>query len=279
MRVLIADAEVFFRAGIRHLLQQLDSGVDVVEAGNADEALGCIGEAPSLNLILIDPMGPRMQGETIWLERLRMLVTRAPAEPIVVITASESPSDIRRALEVGVAGYIPKTAKTGTMLSALKLVLAGEIYVPPSLARRSSYVAGMPASGPVGADERSLTIPLTRRQHQVLALLGEGKANKDIADELGISERTVGNHVASILKLLGVSNRTQAAVAAVEMRFAESITARLPPFLPAFESCLSERRNLSAVSLESSMPERRPPAAGADDPTSRELKRLWTPFN
>ncbi len=276
MRALTADAEVLSRTGIRHLLQQLDADVDVVEAGSFDEALDHAGEVPRLDLIVLDPTMPGMEWETIWFERLRMLRTRAPAAAIVIITASESPNDIRRALEVGVAGYIPKTANAGTISNALKLVLADEIYVPPALARRPPNAVGMPASGPAGADERSLTAPLTERQREVLAFLGEGKADKGIAGELGISERTVASHVGSILKRLGVANRTQAAIAMAEMRFAESISDQLQPAPTTFRYSLPRRRDPIAESSETSVPGRRSLASDADDPTGEELKRLRT---
>ena len=278
MRVLIADAEVLFRMGIRNLLQQLDTGVDVVETGSFGEALDHASEVPQLDLIVLDPTMPGMKWETMWCEQLRMLIKRAPAAPIVVITASESPSDILRALEVGVAGYISKRADVSTVTNALKRVLAGDVYVPSTLSRRSGDATRATASGSnrVVLDGPTLTGPLTKRQRQVLALLAEGKTNKNIADEIGISGPTVSIHVTSIFKKLGVANRTQAAVAAVEMRFAEPISAQFQSALATSRYSPPGRRDPIAESSETSVPRRRLLASDADDPTAEELERLRT---
>ena len=118
---------------------------------------------------------------------------------------------MRKALDLGAAGYIPKSAGMGVMLSALRLVLAGGIYVPPNLLHTQA------APDPASVTEAAAALSpdgLTGRQREVLRLLGEGKANKEIARELDLSENTVKIHVAAVLKALGVNNRTKAAMVA-----------------------------------------------------------------
>ena len=109
------------------------------------------------------------------------------------------------------------------ILSALKLVLAGELYLPPSLVYAGANMAEPKTAWRGAAEDAGSMPPITKRQRDVLALLGQGKSNKVIADELGISEGTVKIHVGSILKALGATNRTQAALTAIEMGLSSAV--------------------------------------------------------
>jgi two-component system nitrate/nitrite response regulator NarL len=131
---------------------------------------------------------------------IRALAARRPLLPIIVLSSSEAPEDVRQALAAGAVGYLPKSAAAQTMLSALRLVLAGEIYVPPLM-----LDAGGARPGGDG---------LTQRQIAVLRLLCRGVSNKEIARDLGISEKTAKAHITAIFKALGAVNRLQAAAAA-----------------------------------------------------------------
>lgn len=122
---------------------------------------------------------------------------------------------MRKALDLGAAGYIPKSAGIEVMLSALRLVLVGGIYVPPDLLRKAAppgITEVVDAAAELSPDS------LTSRQQEVLRLLGEGKSNKEIARQLDLSENTVKIHVTAVLKALGVNNRTKAAVVARQFR-------------------------------------------------------------
>ena len=136
---------------------------------------------------------------------------RRPELPVIVLSSSEDPRDVRRALALGALGYIPKSSPPRTLLSALQLVLSGNIYVPPLML---APAAAAPRS--TGVDAARPGASLTERQLEVLRLLGKGLSNKEIGRDLGLSEKTVKAHVTAIFKTLNVVNRTQAASAARE---------------------------------------------------------------
>jgi DNA-binding NarL/FixJ family response regulator len=147
----------------------------------------------------------------------------APSSAVVVISAFENRHFIERSIEAGASGFVPKSSPTPVMLSALKLIQLGEIYVPSSLMYGQ---AGLPDRGtatyfhPAGESAQARLDLLTKRQRDVLSLIGEGKSNRDISVALKISEGTVKVHVGAILKTLDVSNRTQAALLAIDLGLA-----------------------------------------------------------
>lgn len=205
MKILVADDHALFREGMRHLLPQLqDSGVDIIEAGNCAEALRAVEANDDIALILLDLAMPGRDGFAA-LETFSRTHSRIP---VVVLSASENREAMQRALDNGALGYIPKTTSATVMLQALRLVLAGSIYVPPALVQPAALGAIAPASTaypPHG---------LTPRQRDVLVLVIDGKSNQTIATELGLSKATVKAHIAAAFKVLGVNNRAQAAAAA-----------------------------------------------------------------
>lgn len=222
LRVLIADDHPLFRSGLRGLLAKLDDQMSIVEAGNFGDARQRATES-AFDLILTDLRMPDMEG----FEGIRLLKSAARDTPVVVISGYESKHNAEQALAAGAVGFIPKSSSVEVMLNALKLVRLGEIYMPPSLIYGSQIQADDDASQrPTTPTPRifdpTLLAPLTHRQYDVLALLGQGKSNKDIADTLGISEGTVKVHVGAILKVLGATNRTQAALMAIDAGIAPS---------------------------------------------------------
>lgn len=226
LRVLIADDHPLFRDGLRHLVQQLDEKVTVIEAGTLADALQMVEtQAADLNLILSDL---RMPGATGF-DGVKALRAAAPKTPLVVISGYETKRNAEQALEAGAAGFIPKSTSPSVTLNALKLVMLGEVYVPPSLIYGPQTDDPDAEIGKVGtaapAVDLSRLAPLTQRQLDVLALIGQGKSNKDIAEKLGISEGTVKVHVGAILKVLGATNRTQAALMALDMGVTPESTA------------------------------------------------------
>ena len=202
MKILIADDHALFREGMRHVLAQLQREVVVIEAGNYAEVLNQATAHDDIGLVLLDLNMPDKDG----FAALDNLSQQYPALPIVVLSASENRADMQRALDRGAMGFIQKSATAPVMLSALRLVLSGGIYVPPALVRGDDATSERTAGGDLG---------LTPRQLDVLARVIEGEPNKVIAAELGLSEATVKAHVSATFKALGVTNRTQA-VRAVE---------------------------------------------------------------
>jgi two-component system, NarL family, nitrate/nitrite response regulator NarL len=197
-----------FRDGLAALLRQAGERTVVLQAPECATALQVAAEHEDLDAVFVDLMMPGMTGDLA----VREFGRRRPELPVIVLSSSENPSDVRRALKAGALGYIPKSASPQTLLSALKLVLTGNIYVPPLLAE-------MPA--PVRDDNDTQATPLaldqlTDRQVDVLKHLCTGLSNKEISARLGIAEKTVKAHVAAIFKTLNVVNRTQAAHAVRE---------------------------------------------------------------
>jgi DNA-binding NarL/FixJ family response regulator len=213
MKVLVADDHALFRSGVHQLLEQLDDDVVVVEACDFQEALRSASEHADINLVLLDLNMPGVGG----LDALAVLGERYPTFPVVVLSASEDHGDMRRALEAGALGFIPKTASVPVMLNALRLVMSGGIYVPPELVNGPCPTEdAAPSAGvhPAGAANAAGKLDLTRRQLDVLSLLVRGETNKEIARELHMAEATVKVHLTAIFRALNVHNRTQAVLAA-----------------------------------------------------------------
>lgn len=207
MEVLIADDHPLFRDAIKAVLEEIDEGLRAVEAGTCDEVVAAAQGQAGLDLVLLDLAMPGPPGQG--LEVISRLGALKPDLPVVVLSASEDPEDVQKALAYGAQGYIPKSMATEVLRNALQLVLAGGVYVPPSLMRSAGPIRGAaepePAEGPL---ER-----FTPRQWEVLKLLRQGFSNKEIARALELSPETVKVHLAAAYRELGVHNRTQAVMA------------------------------------------------------------------
>ena len=212
MKVLVVDDHPLVRDALRTCLRGLETGVEVLEARDSAEAMEQTDRNPDLDIVLLDLNLPDAHG----LSALAALRARHPEVPVVVLSANENRATVLEALDRGAMGYISKTSATEVMLGAVRLVLAGGVYLHTSVLEQSpSKTATTPperpevnASAGVPAD-----IGLTERQAQILMLLVQGKPNKLISRELGLSESTVKVHISAILKALHVSNRTQAVIA------------------------------------------------------------------
>lgn len=207
MKVLIADDHALFRDGLSLQLEQLAPQTIVFQAGNFSQAIKIIEDEAKLDLILVDLDMPDMQ----WEEGLRNLQMVAGDTRIVVISASEDLRSIRRVIESGISGYIPKRADTKILTGALKLILDGGTYFPPVVF--DGTVPSMKAAVTQVAKGKSLT----NRQNEVLGYVAEGLSNKQIAYEMGVSEATVKLHVNALLRSVGATNRTQAVIKAQKM--------------------------------------------------------------
>jgi DNA-binding NarL/FixJ family response regulator len=195
MKVLVVDDHAIVRQGLAALLRQEGPATEVVQAADKAEGLAMVEAHQDLDAVLLDLNLP--DGG---LDSIAEFGRRRPSLPIIILSSSESPSDVRRAIGLGALGYVPKSATPETLMSAVRLVLGGAIYVPPLV------LAGEPAAPPVQ--------PLTARQREVLQALATGASNKEIGRRFGLSEKTVKAHVGAIFRALGVANRTQAAHAA-----------------------------------------------------------------
>jgi DNA-binding NarL/FixJ family response regulator len=204
LRVLFADDHRLVREALAPFITRIAPSVHLDEAASVDEALVLLRDNGVYDLILLDLNMPGMDGFNGF-NRIREL---APDKPIAILSGSLDPDDVSQALEHGAAGYIPKTTTGGTLVNALQIILAGEVYVPPAL------MASTTTRGP--RDQRDVReVALADRQMEVLKALAEGLPNKEIARRLGIAEITVKVHLQSIYRKLGVSNRTEALAAAL----------------------------------------------------------------
>jgi DNA-binding NarL/FixJ family response regulator len=209
MRVLLADDHPLFREGLKPVLEKLDRKVDLVEAidyPSAFEVTHRIGRKNGgLDLALLDLYMPGMDG----LEGISRFRAAFPEIPVVVLSASEETENIHKLLAAGALGYLTKSSSSEMILGALRLVLAGGVYVPPSLLDQEGNPANLP--------EPLRHTPLTSRQIDVLRQLAKGLTNKQIATELEVTEGTVKIHLASVFRILKVQNRTEAVLVAQKM--------------------------------------------------------------
>jgi DNA-binding NarL/FixJ family response regulator len=210
IRVAIADDHAVVRQGLRTFLE-LQDGMDVVgEAADGEEAVALV-ERTAPDVVLLDLVMPRVDG----LEAIRRIRERAPATRILVLTSFADDHTVLPAVRAGAAGYLLKDVQPPELAGAIRTVHAGEALLAPTVA--TMLVEQLAAEDGAGASARHANEhPLTPRELEVLAELARGRANKAIALELGVSERTVKTHVSNILGKLGFTDRTQAAVYAVE---------------------------------------------------------------
>ena len=201
--LLIADDHPLFRGALREAVTGLFARAEIAEAGTFEEVSEVLDRGGDIDLILLDLSMPGVRG----FSGLMYLRAQYPSLPIVVVSANDDPAVIRRCMEFGASGFIPKTLGIEALRAAIARVLQGEVWTPPDvdLTRRSD------------AETEALIArlsTLTPQQVRVLMMLSGGLLNKQIAYELGVSEATVKAHVSAILQKLGVESRTQAVIAA-----------------------------------------------------------------
>jgi DNA-binding NarL/FixJ family response regulator len=209
MKLLLADDHALFREGVRLVLESLsDQAIDIIEACDFIQTLAKVRSDPDIDVALVDLSMPGMDGFAA-LEAIRRA---APEIYLVVVSASEDPSDVRRALDSGAHGFIGKSSGSAAMMRGIHSVLAGDTFVSPHI-----VVPDAAPLRPGEVDGDSLRATLTPRQRDVLAMLRQGKSNKEIARDLDLAEITVKLHVTAILRTLGCENRTQAAILAAKV--------------------------------------------------------------
>jgi len=205
MRILLADDHPLFREGVKPVLLKLEKRVTLIEADDYPSAFAAMRRAREVDLALLDLYMPGMSG----LEGVARFRAAFPDIPLVVLSASEEVADIKKLLATGALGYITKASPSEVILAALQHVLAGGVYVPPSLLELPA-----PEAAPQPSNQHHA---LTERQLEVMRELAKGLSNRQIGDMLQVTEGTVKIHVAAIFKLLKVSNRTEAVLVIQKM--------------------------------------------------------------
>jgi DNA-binding NarL/FixJ family response regulator len=204
--ILIADDHPLFRGAMKQAVVAAVPAAMITEAGTFEEANKVLGSGESIDLVLLDLNMPGMQG----FSGLVFIRATYPHAPVLVVSGSDDGQVIRRCLECGASGFLPKTQGIEAMREAITTVLSGGTWTPPDF----------DGSAPINKEESDLIkrlTSLTPQQVRVLMMLSEGMLNKQIAYELSVSEATVKAHVSAILMKLNVDSRTQAVIAAAKI--------------------------------------------------------------
>jgi len=209
-RFVIADDHPLFRGALREAVTGLFQHVEIGEAGSFEDVSKLLESGGEVDLILLDLNMPGVRG----FSGLMYLRAQYPSVPIVVVSANDDPAVIRRCMDLGTSGFIPKTLGIEEMRAAIKRVLEGGVWTPPDV----DLTAGADTET---ANLMARLASLTPQQVRVLMMLSEGLLNKQIAYELSVSEATVKAHVSAILQKLGVESRTQAVITAAKIELGQ----------------------------------------------------------
>jgi DNA-binding NarL/FixJ family response regulator len=220
MKILIVDDHALIRDALQGVLKKLQRGVTVLEASDSQQAFDIIAGNADINLILLDLTLPDRDGLSVLTE----LRERYPAIGVVVLSALQDHVNVTKVLDLGASGFIPKSAKPKVMETALQLIFAGGVYIPPEIRPPTGFAEAAPSQQPEHrasenrANENRQDVPpadlkLSERQLDVLALIMQGHSNKAICRWLNLAEPTVKNHVTALLRTFDVPNRTALVVA------------------------------------------------------------------
>jgi DNA-binding NarL/FixJ family response regulator len=209
IRILLVDDHAVVREGLRAFLGLQDGFEIVGEAADGEEAIERAAELEP-DVILMDLVMPKLDGVSAMRELRRRWGGRGAHPRVIVLTSFLDDDRLLPALESGAAGYLLKNSQPAELARAVRAAQAGEAIIDPTAAARLVNALSNDRASPTALDQ------LTKREREVLTLIAQGRANKRIALELGISEKTVKAHVGHVLAKLGVADRTQAAVLAVQ---------------------------------------------------------------
>ena len=208
-RIVIGDDHPLVQAELQSALTAVMTDLDVIGCQSLADVLAALGDRPEeIDLVLLDLTMPGIEG----FAALFILLAQFPTTPVAIISARQDAATIRRAIAYGASGYIPKSLSLPAMAEAIMKILAGEIWMPPNIGGRGSVQAA-------DVELAARLSSLSAQQMRILAMIVEGRLNKQIAGELDIAEQTVKGHVSTILRKLGVGSRTQAAVLAERLSF------------------------------------------------------------
>ena len=222
MKVLLIDDHPLILTALQSLVQGLSEHVEVSAVSTA-EARETLARSADFDIALLD----LQLGEDDGFELLGESADSYPALPVVIVTASDHRDDVMRAIDLGAMGFVPKRTANAHLMDALRMVVSGGVYLPPSVMRAPSqprsehrHAQREPLERTFDSDRAAAalqSLPLTPRQKEVLALLLRGQSNKLIARALNLSVETIKDHVAAVLRTLKVSSRTQAVLVVSEM--------------------------------------------------------------
>jgi two-component system nitrate/nitrite response regulator NarL len=204
MRILLADDHNMVRDALKSYIERLEPEAQIISADSFDTALEAVDRGGEFALIILDLRMPGMDG----LDGLRRMRQRLPDVPIVIMSGGATHEDVRNAIDLGAQGFLPKTLTGPALVSAIRLIMAGEKFVPFG-------AIDAPAGDPGDSESHA---PLTQREREVLQYLEKGWSNKEIARALELQEVTIKLYIRGICRKLGAKNRTQAALRAQEAR-------------------------------------------------------------
>jgi DNA-binding NarL/FixJ family response regulator len=213
MNILIVDDHALVRRGLHHVVKEGFPDAEVTEADSAAAALEHINNGVEIDLALVDVRMPDLDG----LELLRALKVEKPEMPVVMLSTYDNAPYVKRALADGASGYLLKDATPEDLAQAINVALSGSGNVLSPRVIQNLFEEHEASGRDHGVNGRRGDYKLTQREHDILELLAEGRANREIAQHLYLSEKTVKAHLAAIFRKLGVTNRTQAAMMAVQM--------------------------------------------------------------
>lgn len=212
MRILIVDDHALVRRGMTYVVKEGFPDADVVEAESSAAALEFLHTGKAVDLALVDVRMPDLDG----LELLRAIKAEWADVPVIMLSTYENAPYVKRALSDGAAGYLLKDATPEDLSQAINVAMSGSGNVLSPRVIQNLF-EDQQSGGQGGLNGRRNEYSLTQRENDILALLSEGRSNRDIAGALFLSEKTVKAHLAAIFRKLGVTNRTQAAMMAVQM--------------------------------------------------------------
>jgi len=212
MRILIVDDHALVRRGMSYVVKEGFPDADVVEAESSAAALDALRSGGKVDLALVDVRMPDLDG----LELLRAIKAEWETMPVIMLSTYENAPYVKRALADGASGYLLKDATPEDLSQAINVAMSGSGNVLSPRVIQNLFEDQEASIGSNGHSRRN-EYSLTQREHDILALLAEGRSNREIAQGLYLSEKTVKAHLAAIFRKLGVTNRTQAAMMAVQM--------------------------------------------------------------
>jgi DNA-binding NarL/FixJ family response regulator len=212
MRILIVDDHALVRRGMNYVVKEGFPDADVIEAESSAAALEAMRTSEKVDLALVDVRMPDLDG----LELLKALKGEWADMPVIMLSTYENAPYVKRALADGASGYLLKDATPEDLTQAINVAMSGSGNVLSPRVIQNLF-DDQDSGGAGGANGRRTEYSLTQREHDILALLAEGRSNREIAGRLYLSEKTVKAHLAAIFRKLGVTNRTQAAMMAVQM--------------------------------------------------------------
>ncbi len=220
MRILLADAQVLFRAGIAHMLQQKYEATEIIEASVYGEVIKFVKHDPHIDLLILDLKIPGSDGAI----SVKLFHQRYPDIPLIVIADAEDRSAMETSMEYGATGFVCKSSTEEEFLKAVGLVLQGDLYISPKTLRRNRMAAARSCSiTPIDRRRQNTNeYGLTERQMQILQHLSIGLSNREISAEMGLAEGTVKVHVAAAYQMLRVNSRAEAVRVAQQLGLIEA---------------------------------------------------------